>query len=88
MHRCRREEVVEDGAAGGVGVSYRQVECRECGRTFSIQGDLKRHKCLDEQSKQLQEQQGSLQCLTCERRFKSARRLSVHRRRLDGSSSS
>ena len=37
VRRCRREEVVEDGAAGGAGAGVSQglVECRECGRTFS-----------------------------------------------------
>ena len=46
MHRYRRKEIVEDGDAGGVGVSQGLVECIECDRTFSRQGDLKRHKCL------------------------------------------
>ncbi len=72
VHRCRREEVVEDGAAGGtgvspvedgaaggIGVSPGRVECRECGRTFSRPGDLKRHKCLDERSKPVHEQRVS-----------------------------
>ena len=66
VHRCRREEVLEDGVAGGVGVFQGRVDCRECGRTFSTPGDLKRHKFLDERSKPPQEQQGSLQCPTCE----------------------
>ena len=50
VHSCRREEVVEDDAAGvaGAWVSLGQVECRECGRTFSRQEDLKRHKCLED----------------------------------------
>ena len=87
MHRCRREEVVENDAAGGVGagVSQERVECRECGRTFSRQGDLKRHKCLDERNKPSKEQRGSLQCSTCERWFKSAGELSVLRKKLYGS---
>ena len=51
VYRYRREEVVEDGTVGGVEISQGRVECRECGRTFSRQGDLKRHKCLDERSK-------------------------------------
>ena len=63
----RREEIMEDSAAGGVGVSQGRVECRECGRTFSRSGDLKRHKCFDERSKPVQEQRGSLQCPNCER---------------------
>ena len=32
----------------------RQVACRECGRTFCRQGDLKRHKCQTERSKPVQ----------------------------------
>ena len=59
-----------------------QVECRECGRSFSRQGNLKRHKCVDEQNKPIKEQRGSLQCPTCERWFKSAEGLSVHRKKL------
>jgi hypothetical protein len=63
------------------------VECRQCGRTFCRQGDLKKHKCLHERSKPVQEQtraeqRGSLQCKECLRWFESAGGLSVHRRRL------
>ena len=88
VHRCRREEMVEDGAVGGLAVSQGRVECRACGRTFSRQGDLKRHKCLDEWSKPVQEQQGSLQCLTCKKWFRSAGGLSVHKKRFHSNSSS
>ena len=39
VHRWRREELVEDDAAGGagVGVSQEQLEHRVCGRAFSRQ---------------------------------------------------
>ena len=38
--------------------------CAECGRTFSRPGDLKRHKCLLERSRPVEEQRGSVQCTT------------------------
>ena len=41
---------------------------------FSRPGDLKRHKCLDEQGKQ---QSMSSECPTCERWFGSVRRNSA-----------
>lgn len=64
--------------------SQRQVACRGCGRTFSRQGDLKRHECLLERSKPVEEQRGSVQCTMCSRRFRSDGGLSVHKRRLHG----
>ena len=84
VHRCKREVDLEtDDEGGGVAVaSQGQVVCRECGRTFSRQGDFKRHKCILERSKPVEEQRGSLQCVTCQRWFRSAGGLSVHRRRL------
>ena len=36
-------------------------------------------KCLDERSKPVQEQQGSLRCLTCKKWFRSAGGLSTRR---------
>ena len=82
VHRCKREVVVEDDVAGSAekGVSQGRVECRECGRTFSRQSDLKRHKCIDEHSKPVKKQRGSLQCLICRRWFKSSGGLSIHRK--------
>ena len=49
VDRYRSEELVEDDATGGMGahISLGQVEYRKFDRTFSKQGDLKRHKCLN-----------------------------------------
>jgi hypothetical protein len=73
------EEDLEEGTGEAAVVSQGCLECRECGRTFSRHGDLKRHKFLH---KPVQEQRGSVQCKECLRWFKSAGELSVHRRRL------
>ena len=50
----------------------------ECGRLFSRSG-LPRHKCLDERRKPVSEQRGSRQCSSCERWFRSAGGLAVHK---------
>ena len=41
-----------------------QVVCRECGRTFSRQGDLKRHKCLFREKQASGEALSSVHCAT------------------------
>ena len=55
VHRCRREEPVDD-SSGTSEASQGRVECKECSKAFSRPGDLKRHKCLRERSKPLQKQ--------------------------------
>jgi hypothetical protein len=62
VHKCSREEDLEEGTGGAAVVSQGCMECRECDRTFSRQGDLKRHKFLH---KPVQEQRGSVQCEEC-----------------------
>ena len=41
---------LEKIAGGAALVSQRRSECRECGRTPSMQKDFKRYKCLHEGS--------------------------------------
>ena len=81
MHRCMREEPGDD-SVGTSEASKGRVECKECSRAFSQSGDLKRHKCLRERSKPVQEQRGALQCVTCMRWFKSTGGLSVHKSKI------
>ena len=77
--KCRRPEESPDSGGGTAAAPQGQVVCRECGEPFSRQGDLKRHKCLLESSRPVEEQRGSVQCTLCHRWFRST---GVHRRRL------
>ena len=43
------------------------------------ESDNKRHKCVLEQAKPVQEQRGAVQCMTCQRWFRSRGGLAVHR---------
>ena len=56
----------------------REVVCEVCSRTFSREGDKKRHKCLNERSKPVCAQTGAVQCQICGRWFKSRGGLAVH----------
>ena len=47
-------------------------------RTFSRKGDLKRHS---ERNKPLEEQRGSVRCPSCQRWFKSAGGLGIHKKK-------
>ena len=87
VHRCRRPEESPDSGGGTAAAPQGQVVCRECGRTISRQGDLKRHKCLLERSRPVEEQRGSVQCTLCHRWFRSAGSLGVHKRRLHAAES-
>ena len=82
VHRCRRPEESPDSGGGTAAAPHGQVVCRERGRTFSRQGDLKRHKCLLERSRSVEEQRGSVQCTLWHRWFRSAGGLGMHKRRL------
>ena len=75
-----REGVERHSEVSGVEVpaAAREVACEVCSRTFSREGDKKRHKCLNERSKPVCEQVGSIQCQTCGRWFKSRGVLAVH----------
>ena len=72
MHRYRRDQVEEESAQTGGTRSEEQIVSRVCGRAFRRQGDLKRHKCLSEREKPVEEQQGAAQCAVCRRCFRSA----------------
>ena len=80
VRQCRRDQVEEDSAQTGGTRSDEQIVCRVCGRAFRRQGDLKRHKCLSEREKPVEEQQGAAQCAVCWRWFQSANGLAVHKR--------
>ena len=80
VHRCRRDQVEEESDQTGGMRSDKQIVCRVCGRAFRRQGDLKRHKCLSEREKPVEEQQGTAQCAVCRRWFRSAGGLAVHKR--------
>lgn len=85
VHACRREaeQREEQGShntgtatvAGGGG-----VVCNVCGRTFRRPGDLKRHKCVQERQKPVQDQRGAVQCVLCNRWLRSAGGLALHLR--------
>ena len=53
--------------------------CEVCQREFHSAAGLKRHKCLDERSKPLPEQTGSINCSKCNRWFASQGGFSVHK---------
>ena len=86
MHRCRRPEELEPTAQGGATTAQGEVVCSECGRTFRRQGGLKRHKCILERSKPVEQQRGSVQCIQCHRWLRSAGGLGVHRKTCRSSS--
>ncbi len=79
VHTCRREEddESEEQLTNAAAVD---VICSVCGRNFARPGDLKRHKCLQERLKPVKDQQGAVQCGVCQRWFRSAGGLAVHRR--------
>ena len=53
------------------------VKCLECNRCF--RRDKKRHKCLAERAKPIQEQHSAAQCAVCKRWFRNKGGLKVHR---------
>ena len=61
------------------GEPTREVRCHTCARSFRRKSDKKRHKCVTERSKPMQEQRGAVQCTVCQRWFRSRGGLSVHR---------
>ncbi len=74
-------EVASQWADGQRGEERKvDVICSVCGRNFVWPGDLKRHKCLQERQKPVKDQQGAVQCGVCQRWFRSAGGLAVHRR--------
>ena len=53
--------------------------CELCQREFRSAAGFKRHKCVAERRKPLQDQEGAVQCSRCDRWFASRGGLSVHR---------
>ena len=81
VHACRREEEQQsEEQPYGATMAATGVTCVECGRNFRRPGDLKWHKCLQEGQKPMKDQQGSVQCVLCQRWFRSAGGLAVHLR--------
>ena len=56
-----------------------QVQCEQCHRQFRREGDLKRHKCIAERQKPIDQQRGATQCPVCKRWFCSRGGKAVHR---------
>ena len=56
-----------------------RVRCLTCNRSFQRESDMKRHKCLAERAKPIQEQKGAVQCTVCLRWFRSKGGLKVHK---------
>ena len=56
-----------------------QVKCLTCNRCFRRESDKKRHKCLSERAKPIQEQRGAVHCTVCQRWFRSKGGLKVHK---------
>jgi len=56
-----------------------QVKCLTCNRCFHRESDKKRHKCLSERAKPIQEQRGAVHCTVCQRWFRSKGGLKVHK---------
>jgi len=53
-------------------------QCGVCKRWFCREADKARHKCTSERDKPIEQQQGSVQCPTCGRRFRSKGGVAVH----------
>ena len=66
--------------------SSQGVLCAECGRRFNRPGDLKRHKCLIERAKPIEQQQDAVQCGGCQKWFCNKGGLAVHKCEGDDSS--
>ena len=60
-------------------LSSQGVLCAGCGRRFSQPRDLKRHKCLIERAKPIEQQQDAVQRGGCHNWFHSKGSLAVHK---------
>ena len=56
----------------------REVECEVCFRKFRRESDKKRHKCLSERNKPVNQQKGAAQCQSCRKWFRSKGGMAVH----------
>ena len=54
------------------------LQCTLCSRTFHMELDMARHKCIEERLKPVHQQQSDLRCSNCGRWFKSKDVLAVH----------
>ena len=70
MYVCMSVEVSSTMSQG--------VQCTDCGREFSRPSGLKRHKCLAERAKPIEEQRGSVQCEECRKWSLSRGGLALH----------
>ena len=82
VHHCKPREREQESdnettVIPRLGANHQNI-CRVCGRAFRRQSDFKRHKCLSERRKPVEQQQGAIQCRECQRWFKSAGGLAVH----------
>ena len=59
-------------------VVVRDVVCRVCSKSFRRESDRKRHKYIDERRMFIWDQKGAVQCLKCQKWFKSKGRMAVH----------
>ena len=55
------------------------VLCAECGKRFSWPGDLKRHNCLIERFKPIEQKQDTVQGEGCHKWFHSKGHLAAHK---------
>ena len=69
-HRCGRQHENATSQADNPRPGQ-EVVCGECGRRFSRPGDSKRHKCAMERAKSVEEQTGAVQCVVCQKWFRS-----------------
>ena len=65
-------------------VAAREVVCAVCSRKFRRERDKKRHKCLGERKKAVNEQEVAAQCHACNKWFKSRGGLANHNYRPPG----
>ena len=77
MYRLGLEEC-RDAQTAQASVASRDVVCETCARKFRREGDKKRHKCVDERRKPVNEQLGAVQCQFCQEWFRSRGGLAVH----------
>ena len=70
VHSCGRQHENATNQADKP-LPGQEVVCGECGRRFSRPGDLKRHKCVVERAKPVEEQTDAVQCVVCQKLFRA-----------------
>ena len=68
-----QQSLINIQAAQGIRRSSTQknVRCEVCQRSFTRESDKARHKCLRERSKPIHSQAGAVQCVICDKWFRS-----------------